>query len=170
MEPMAILLGMIVPRAIVSLEIFPLIPACDILPISPVDALWIEVSKIDHPAKLTREDDIRIEMQDPVPGRDLIKSPPNHPALVEDCRSLVWFVVRVSIAKILIAHHELDILLPADRVSFRVVWTGHNDNMIKIRQILPQGFSEEISIANANGDCLNTHVRYGLTPLGSGTI
>jgi hypothetical protein len=82
-KPVAALVGMIVPGTGILLQSRPLVETGKVAPIRAVDSSFVEVSPFGELAELSRQNDVGVEVENPVLAADLIEAALNQPSLVE---------------------------------------------------------------------------------------
>src|SRR5262245_2129546 len=81
--PMAATRGVIVPTVWMGLQPVAGYPANHVLPIGSIDALVVEMRPVNHLPEFAREDNVRVEIENPVPAADLVNGALNEAILIE---------------------------------------------------------------------------------------
>ena len=90
-KPVPHLVRVVVPAVDRAFERLPFLPADDPLPVGAVDASLVEVRPVEQPAKLPRQHDVGVEMENPIASADLVECPIDQPRLIKRSAAAMVF-------------------------------------------------------------------------------
>src|SRR5262249_3526728 len=137
---------MIVPSSLNLLEPLPGIPADEVLAVGAVDRPLVEAGPVELVPELPRPHDVGLEVEHPVPRRNLVESPLDHPRLVERTAPAV-----------LLGEHVVDRVPAAHAPRLLVVRDRDDHPVVEQVLVLAGGDLEEVTVADADGDHSESH-------------
>jgi hypothetical protein len=146
MKPVSAFVGVVIPGSGVLLESLPLVEAEEVASVGAIDFSFVEVCPVEVLAELTRQDDVGVEVENPVLAADLVEAAIDHPALVER-----------AAATMVVGQDMVNGVPTTDGSRLFVVRRRDDDQVVDEREIFRQCGREKVPIANTDLDNLNSH-------------